>query len=59
MTTILQEYRNIVHDYKPNAKLKRRKAGYAIVDGGEDIVSNEISLTVAWREASAILENNT
>lgn len=56
--TVLSEYRNIVHNYRPNAELKRREAGYAIVDSGEDIVSNEISPTVAWREASAILENN-
>ena len=62
MATVLQEYRGAVRSARPKACLViiENDAGdryYAIFDGCERLTGDEISPTIAWRQAEFNLTN--
>lgn len=63
--TVMQEYRNIVRDRLPAAKIKVVRnypnvgdRSYQVMDGTTPIGDPQVDITTAWREADARLASS-
>ena len=62
MATVMQSYKIVVHARRPGSRLviADRPAGdrlYAVFDGDERLTADEVTPTVAWRQAEFNLAN--